>query len=122
MSKYFIFIVITVILNAAAQLLIKAGISRVGQASFSTSQIVNLLLGAALNPFIVLGLVVMTVSMGTHMMSLSRFDVSFAFPFLSVAYVIVATWGYFFFGEDVNLTRVVGIGTIILGTIILARS
>ncbi len=122
MSKYFIFIVITVILNAAAQLLIKAGISRVGQASFSASHIVNLLLGAALNPFIVLGLVVMTLSMGTHMMSLSRFDVSFAFPFLSVAYVIVAAWGYFFFGEDVNLTRVVGIGTIILGTIILARS
>jgi len=122
MSKYFIFIIITVILNAAAQLLIKAGISRVGQASFSTSQIVNLLLGAALNPFIVLGLVVMTVSMGTHMMSLSRFDVSFAFPFLSVAYVIVAAWGYFFFGEDVNLTRIVGIGTIILGTVILARS
>jgi len=122
MSKFFIFIVITVILNAASQLLIKAGMTQLGQAEFSTSRIANLLLAAIFNPFIIFGLVVMTVSMGTHMMSLSRFDVSFAFPFLSVAYVIVAAWGYFFFGEQVNLTRVVGIATIILGTVILARS
>ncbi len=122
MSKYFIFIIVTVIMNAASQLLMKAGINQVGQAEFSTSRIVNLLLGAALNPLIVLGLIVMTISMGTHLMSLSRFDVSFAFPFLSIAYVIVAAWGYFFLGEDVNLTRVAGIATIILGTVILARS
>lgn len=122
MSKFFIFIVVTVILNAASQLLIKAGMSQVGQAEFSASRTVNLLISAARNPFIILGLVVMTISMGTHMMSLSRFDVSFAFPFLSIAYVIVAAWGYFFFGEDVNLTRIVGIMTIVLGTVILARS
>lgn len=122
MSKYFIFIIVTVILNAASQLLMKAGMSQVGQAEFSASRLVNLLLGAALNPLIVIGLIVMTISMGTHLMSLSRFDVSFAFPFLSIAYVIVAAWGYFFLGEDVNLTRIAGISTIILGTVILARS
>lgn len=122
MSKYFIFIIVTVILNAASQLLMKAGMSQVGQAEFSASRILNLILGAALNPLIVLGLIVMTVSMGTHLMSLSRFEVSFAFPFLSIAYVIVAAWGYFFFGEDLNMTRIIGISTIILGTVILARS
>jgi drug/metabolite transporter (DMT)-like permease len=60
--------------------------------------------------------------MGTHLMSLSRFDVSFAFPFLSIAYVIVAVYGYLFLGENVNPTRILGIGTILLGTVILGRS
>ncbi|MBB4020655.1 MAG: transporter [Confluentimicrobium sp.] len=122
MSKYFVFIIVTVVLNAASQLLMKSGMSQVGQAEFSASRLVNLLMGAVTNPFIVLGLVTMTISMGTHLMSLSRFDVSFAFPFLSIAYVIVAAWGHFVMGETVNLTRMIGIGTIILGTVILARS
>ena len=122
MSKYFIFILATVILNATSQLLMKAGIGQVGQAEMSASRIGGLLLSAATNPFVVLGLVTMTLSMGTHLMSLSRFDVSFAFPFLSIAYVIVAVWGYLVWGEDLNLTRVVGIGTILLGTVIMSQS
>ena len=122
MSKYFIFIFATVILNATSQLLMKAGMGQLGQAEMSASRIGGLLLGAATNPLIVLGLLTMTLSMGTHLMSLSRFDVSFAFPFLSIAYVIVAAWGYFVWGEDLNLTRVVGIGTILLGTVIMSQS
>jgi len=121
-SKYFILIIITVILNAVSQLLIKSGMDKVGQAEFSTSKLVSLLAGAAVNPLVVLGLVTMTISMGTHLMSLSRFDVSFAFPFISLAYVIVAGWGYFFLGEDVSSTRVLGILVVILGTVIIARS
>jgi multidrug transporter EmrE-like cation transporter len=121
MSKYFVFIVATVILNATSQLLMKAGMSRVGQAEMSASKIGGLLWGAATNPFVVLGLVTMTISMGTHLMSLSRFEVSFAFPFLSIAYVIVAAWGYFVFGETMSATKIAGIATIMVGTYILAQ-
>ena len=122
MSKFFIFIVATVILNATSQLLMKTGMTQVGKAEMSASHIGGLLWSAATNPFVVLGLVTMTLSMGTHLMSLSRFDVSFAFPFLSIAYVIVAAWGYFMLGESMNLTRVIGIGTILAGTVILSQS
>lgn len=121
MSKYFIFIIVTVMLNAASQLLMKSGMSQVGQAEFSGGRLAELLLRAASNPWIILGLVTMTVSMGTHLMSLSRFDVSFAFPFLSLAYVIVAVYGHFVLGEVLTPTRILGIGTILLGTVILAR-
>lgn len=122
MSKFFLFIVATVILNAASQLLMKAGMTQVGKAELSASHIGGLLLTAATNPFVLAGLFTMTVSMGTHLMSLSRFDVSFAFPFLSIAYVIVAAWGYFMWGETMNLTKLIGIGTILAGTIILSQS
>ena len=47
---------------------------------------------------------------------------AFAFPFLSLAYVIVAVWGYFVLGENLSATRVAGIATIILGTILISRS
>ena len=122
MSKFFIFIIITVVLNAASQLLMKAGMAQVGKAELSVSKVLSLLSSAVMNPLVLLGLATMTISMGTHMMSLSRFDVSFAFPFISLAYVIVAAWGYFVFGEDLNLMRISGIMVIILGTGILANS
>lgn len=122
MSKYFIFIVVTVTLNATSQILMKTGIGQVGQAELSAGKAAGLLVRAATNPFIILGLTTMTLSMGTHLMSLSRFDVSFAFPFLSAAYVIVALYGYLVLGEDVNPTRILGICTIMLGTVIMARS
>lgn len=122
MSKFFIFIVITVILNAASQLLMKAGIAKIGQAEFSGVKIASMGFAAITSPLIILGLTTMTISMGTHLLSLSRFDVSFAFPFLSIAYVIVAVWGSIFLGEQVNATRITGILVIVLGTVILAKS
>ena len=122
MSKYFIFIIITVMLNATSQLLLKVGILRVGHAGFDNASIIKLLLGAMTNGYVLLGLLTMTVSMITHIMSLSRFDVSFVFPFISFAYIIVAVWGFLFLGEPFNLTRYIGIAVIIAGTIILAMS
>lgn len=122
MSKYFIFIIVTVILNAASQLLLKVGISRVGKVSFDTANIVKLIFGALSNGYILLGLLTMTISMVTHIMSLSRFDVSFVFPFISFAYIVVAVWGFFFLGEQFNMTRYIGIAVILAGTIILAMS
>ncbi len=122
MSKYFVFIMLTVVLNASSQLLMKSGMTQVGQAELSMSKISNLLVSAITNPWILLGLLTMTISMATHLISLSRFDVSFAFPFISIAYVIVAIWGYMFMGEHLNAYRIVGIGTIIFGTVLVAQS
>lgn len=122
MSKYFIFVIITVFLNAASQLLLKVGISRVGKVSFDAANIIKLVIGALTNGYIMLGLITMTISMVTHILSLSRFDVSFVFPFISFAYIIVAVWGVVFLGEQFNMTRYIGIAVILAGTIILAMS
>lgn len=122
MSKYFIFVIITVFLNAASQLLLKVGISRVGKVSFDAANITKLVIGALTNGYIMLGLITMTISMVTHILSLSRFDVSFVFPFISFAYIIVAVWGVVFLGEQFNMTRYIGIAVILAGTIILAMS
>lgn len=122
MSKYYLLIVITVILNATSQLLMKAGMAQVGQAEFSTAKLTNLIITAATHPLVILGLATMTISMVTHLMALSRFDVSFVFPFISIAYVIVAVWGGLVMGENVNAMRIVGISTVLVGTILIARS
>jgi drug/metabolite transporter (DMT)-like permease len=60
--------------------------------------------------------------MASHLLVLSRVDLSFAYPFLSLAYVVATLYAYFVFHEDVSAYRIAGIGLICLGTILIARS
>lgn len=120
--KFLPLILCTVLLNASSQILMKHGMSIAGQFDYSASSIAQLIPRMILNPWILLGLTTMTISMGTHLMALSRFDVSFAFPFLSIAYVIVALYSYMFLGEPMSAYRVGGIAAICIGTILIAQS
>ena len=51
------------------------------------------------------GLVMMVVSMGTHLIVLSRVEISFAYPFLGLSFVLITLWGYFALGEDVTASE-----------------
>lgn len=122
MSKYFLLIVATVFLNATSQILMKTGMNQIGKIDFTVDGLVRLGFGSLTNIFVMVGLTTMVVSMVTHLMSLSRFDVTFAFPFISLAYVMVLIYGHFVLGENINASRVAGIGLVVFGTVLIARS
>ena len=48
--------------------------------------------------------------------------VSIAFPMLSMAYVVNAIAAKYLLGEDFSVTKLVGMGVIILGVIIISRA
>lgn len=121
MARYLPLILFTVLTNAVAQILLKKGMLALGEFDLSPSGIASALPKVALNPFVILGLGTFVVSMGSHLVVLSRVDLSFAYPFLSLAYVVVAIYAYVIFREDVNAWRMLGIGLICLGTVALAR-
>jgi multidrug transporter EmrE-like cation transporter len=60
--------------------------------------------------------------MASHLVVLSKVQLSYAYPFLSLAYVVVGLYSWFFFGEDINLARIAGFGLIIAGTVLIAQS
>ncbi len=55
-------------------------------------------------------------------LALSRVDVSVAYPMLSVGYVVNALAAWLLFSEAVTVSRAAGIGIIILGVWLVARS
>ena len=122
MSNYFYFIIITVVLNSLSQLMIKKGMNDVGTIEISFKSFLKSIDLILFNPFIIIGLICMVLSMFTHFISLSKFEVSFAFPFISLSYVIVMLGGYFLFSENINSMRIIAIILIIIGTIFLAKS
>jgi len=122
MAKYIPMILFTVLTNALAQILLKKGMMVTGHFSFNAQEIATVLPRLLLNPFLVLGMIVFIISMASHLLVLSRVDLSFAYPFLSLAYVVVTAYAYFAFNEDVNAFRVAGIAFICIGTILISRS
>lgn len=111
-----------VFLNALAQLLLKAGTNAVGHFSFTADNVLPVGWKLATQPYILGGMVCYAVSLVVWIMALSRVEVSIAYPMLSVGYVLNAIAAWYFFGESVTLTRLLGIGIIILGVYIVARS
>jgi drug/metabolite transporter (DMT)-like permease len=120
--NYIVFILFTVATNAAAQLMLKYGMMSLGPLSFADVNPVLKILQIVFSPWIFFGLCVFVVSMASHLYVLSKVDLSFAYPFLSLAYVAVAVFAYFVFREDLNAWRIAGIGFICIGTILIAQS
>ncbi|NDW06640.1 transporter [Jiella pacifica] len=122
MTKYIPFILFTVLTNAAAQVMLKYGMMQLGTLSFVGVNPILKILQIVFNPWVFLGLCTFVISMASHLFVLSKVDLSFAYPFLSLAYVVVAVFAYFVFREDVNAMRILGIALICGGTFFIAWS
>jgi multidrug transporter EmrE-like cation transporter len=120
--QYIVFILLTVITNAAAQLMLKYGMVQLGPISFAGVNPVIKILQIVFSPWVFLGLSTFVISMASHLYVLSKVELSFAYPFLSLAYVLVAVFAYFVFREDLNALRIAGIGLICVGTVLIAQS
>ncbi|PSJ60043.1 EamA family transporter [Kumtagia ephedrae] len=120
--KFLPFILFTVLTNAAAQLMLKHGMMSLGPLSFEGVNPAIKVLQIVFSPWVFLGLCIFVISMASHLYVLSKVELSFAYPFLSLAYVAVAVFAYFVFREDLNAWRIAGIALICVGTVLIAQS
>ena len=110
-----------VLLNAAAQLFLKAGTNTLGVISFSGADWFSQSVRIGTNPHIIGGMFCYAFSLVVWIMALSRVPVSIAYPMLSIGYVVSAIAAYYLFGETLNLSRWLGIGFIIVGVYLVSR-
>jgi multidrug transporter EmrE-like cation transporter len=123
MNPVSLFCIITgVMLNAVAQLLLKAGVRAVGEFDLTVANIVPVGWRIATQLPIIGGLSCYVLSVVVWIVGLSRVDVSLAYPMLSLGYVVNAFAAWYLFGEVLSVQRLVGIGIILLGVVVLARS
>ena len=122
-SADFVWILSGVLLNAAAQLLLKAGAMSLGPISLAAGApaLWRTATGLVQHPGILGGLACYVVSVVVWIVALSRVDVSIAYPMLSIGYVVNALLAWWLFGEDVNAQRWLGIAVIVIGVVLVAR-
>ena len=111
-----------VLLNAAAQLLLKAGTRDIGEFAFTLANVVPIGTRLAVSPYIAGGLGCYVVSVVVWILALSRVPVSVAYPMLSIGYVVNALGAWALFGEALGAQKLAGIGFIVAGVFLVARS
>ncbi|MCB1775990.1 MAG: 4-amino-4-deoxy-L-arabinose transferase [Candidatus Competibacteraceae bacterium] len=118
----FALILAGVLLNATAQLLLKAGTNTLGVITPTVANALPLASSIATNPHFLGGFACYGVSVLVWIVALSRVPVSIAYPMLSIGYVVNALAAGYLFGEALTGGRWLGIGFIIIGVVLLARS
>ena len=111
-----------VLLNAGAQLLLKAGATAVGRFDYTLANAIPIGWKLATQPPILGGLFCYVISVMVWILALSRVPVSVAYPMLSIGYVVNALAAWWLFGEALTAAKLSGIGFIIVGVFLVSRS
>ena len=121
-TSAFLFLLTGVLLNAAAQLLLKSGTNRTGVITLTADGWAATLMQMATQGYFIAGIAFYAVSVLVWILGLSRVPVSMAYPLLSLGYVVNAVAAQYLFGEAVTVTRWLGIGFIVVGVWLVAKS
>jgi multidrug transporter EmrE-like cation transporter len=118
----FALILTGVLLNAIAQLLLKAGAGSLANVELRAGNAL-LIAGRLLSSTPILaGLTCYVLSVVVWILALARVEVSVAYPMLSIGYVVNALAAWWLFGENLSGARLAGIGVILLGVWLVART
>jgi drug/metabolite transporter (DMT)-like permease len=112
-------ILATVSLSAVAQVAFKAGVSNLQLPPGGT---IELALAVLTKPLILLGLIIYATSLIAWLWVLSKIDVSVAYPFVGLSFVLTAIMGSVILHETVSPLRMAGTLLVICGCILIARS
>lgn len=115
-----IIIFIAVFLSAVGQIFLKIAANIIGPISLKSN--VLELLSLSMNIYLLLGLMSYFISTIIWIVALSRVSVSIAYPMISLGYVFVALAAWFLFNEPLSSIKLLALGIIIFGIILLAHS
>ena len=115
---------VSVLLSAVAQIFLKHGLNQVksSRAGAAPASLLSLILGVAGQVWIWLWAACFAVATGLWLLGVQRLDLSYAFPLLSIGYILVNLLSMIFFRERVDGMRWVAVCIISGGVLLIASS
>ncbi|NTU75687.1 MAG: EamA family transporter [Anaerolineaceae bacterium] len=117
-----IYILISVVGSIVGQLLLKVGMSSLGPITLSWDKILITLWRMATNLNVFIGLVIYLAGTVFWLAALSRVDLSYAYPFASLSYVVMLVASWMLFDEKITLSRIIGSLVIGVGVYLIYRN
>lgn len=117
----YVYILLTVALTVYGQLIIKHQVNLV-QFPADGIQMLWFIVRFCFRPLVFSGLLAAVFASFAWMAALSKFDLSYAYPFMSLNFVLVTTISVVAFGEVFDLYKVSGLGLIVVGVLLLSFS
>jgi drug/metabolite transporter (DMT)-like permease len=117
----YLYIAATLVLTAYGQLVLKWRISGFGPLPSDAGEKIRFLASLLLDPAIFSGFVAAFLASLAWMAAMTKFELSHAYPFMSLSFVIVLVSSNWLLGEALSLQKVAGVALIVLGTVVAAR-
>lgn len=123
MERYanYLYIFATIGLTVYGQLILKWRISQFGTLPAELSQKIKFLLSLLLDPAIFSGFAAAFLASLAWMAAMTKFELSHAYPFMSLNFVVVLLLSGWILSEPMNAAKFLGVTLIVLGTLVAAR-
>lgn len=115
------FILMTIFFTVYSQLIMRWQVGNAGNLPADTPGKISFILALLLNPWVITGVASTFFAGVSWMLAMTRFEISYAFPFVSLNYILVLLAGFFIFGESFSLVKLGGTFLVILGLLVIAK-
>lgn len=115
MNTGYLYVATTIVFTVYGQLIVKWQVDNAGAFPEGGADKLHFLLKLVLNPWVISVFVGAAVAAVAWMAALTRFELSRAYPFVSLSFVIVLIASAIFFGEALNVWKVLGVALIFVG-------
>lgn len=103
--------------------MLKAGMNQVGSVELGDiDAVARLVLKVFLTPALLTGVLLYILSSFFWLIGLSQVELSYAYPFVGLAYVLVVLFSWLFLKESVTLIRWAGVMLIVAGVFLVSRT
>lgn len=117
-----IYILGTIVFTVYGQLILKWRIGHYGILPIDIKEKVLFLCQILIDPFVISGLLSAFIASLFWMMAMTKFELSYAYPFMGLTYVIVFGLAVFLFGESFTVYKSIGIALIMAGIVVISRT
>lgn len=115
------FILITILLGLYGQVVLKWQVSQASAVPADVMGKLGFVFGMLTNPWVLSSLAAAFIGMLTWMLALTKLDLSYAYPFTSLSFVLVFIASAVFFHEPVSATKLIGMALIVAGLVVGSR-
>ena len=120
--KGIVFVMVSIGLNVLGQLAFKTEMMKFGEIVFRPSKVIQIGISVFSRPLILVGVFLYAVSAFFWMIALSKSQLSFAYPMLSIGYVLIFFLSVWLFREPFSISRLIGTLIVCGGLVLVARS
>ncbi len=113
---------VNIVFNVIGQLLLKFGMNKLGNFKISPEALIPVFIKAFLSPYILMGLGCYVTGFLIWLIVLAKAEVSYAYPLISLGYVLTAIMGWWLLGENVTWLRMAGIVVTCIGVFVISQS
>lgn len=117
----YLYILSTILLTVYGQIILKWRIQEFGSLPLGAMEKLRFLLSLLLDPAIFSGFAAAFLAALAWMAAVTKFDLSHAYPFLSLNFVLVLLLSGWLLGEPVTWQKTIGVTMITFGTLLASR-